>query len=72
MVKFSFVKNILKRFAKRLWLNCTLNWSLGYITYSNIPNIYMFWEIVNFVIKSESIFLGDFLNEIIVLPWQLL
>jgi hypothetical protein len=27
-VKFSFTKNILKRFGKRLWLNFTFNWSL--------------------------------------------
>jgi hypothetical protein len=27
----SFIKNILKRFAKRLCLNFTLNWSLYYV-----------------------------------------
>ena len=27
----SFTKNILKRFAKLLWLNFTLNWSLYYV-----------------------------------------
>jgi hypothetical protein len=75
-IKFSFnsfIKNIFKRFAKRLWLNLTLglNWSL--YAYNNIPNIV--WEIDNFVIKSD-IFRGFFnyknvLNKIIVLPWQL-
>jgi hypothetical protein len=29
--KFSFIKNILKRFRKRLWLNFKLIWSLYYV-----------------------------------------
>jgi hypothetical protein len=29
--QFSFIKNTLKPFAKRLWLNFTLNWSLYYV-----------------------------------------
>ena len=38
--QFSFIKNTLKRFAKRLWLNFTLKIE-AYITYNIIPNIYM-------------------------------
>jgi hypothetical protein len=31
LFQFSFIKNTLKRFAKRLWLNFILNWSLYYV-----------------------------------------
>jgi hypothetical protein len=55
----SYWKNILKRLAKPLWLNFTLNWSLYYVLAGYIPNIYI-WEINNFVIKSY-IFMGFFI-----------
>ena len=55
---FSFIKNTLKRFAKRLWLK--LKPILRIITYLT----YICWEIDNFVIKSDIFrrFVRIFLN----------